>query len=141
MTVASGPAYSRPAKAVATLFVAALVASAARDAGGAFVGWPAAAQASAALIAIAVGLGYYWILASRTSVDATHLVQTWLWPKRVALADIAHARLLRLPGFDWIVAPRLVVHVRGRGPAIVFPAASPDVLREFARLDAASAAR
>ena len=130
-----GPAYSRPAKAMATLLVAALVVTAVRNAGLLDAGaWPAAAKASLGIIAAAVAVCYYWILVSRTSVDATHIAQTWLWPKRVALADVVQAKFIYLPGLAWLIAPRLVVRARGRNAATVFPAAAPAVLREFARL-------
>ena len=137
-----GPAYSRPAKAIATLLVGALAVAAARNAGAlASAAWPAAAKASLAVIAIAVAVCYYWILVSRTSVDATHITQSWLWPKHVRLADITQAKFIYLPGLSWIVAPRLVVQARGRRSAMVFPAASPDVLAEFARLSLGPAPR
>ena len=133
-----GPAYSRPAKAIATLLVGALAVAAARNAvvlAGA--AWPPAAKASLAVIAIAVAVCYYWILVSRTSVDTTHITQTWLWPKHVRLADITQAKFIYLPGLSWIVAPRLVVQARGHRSAMVFPAAGPAVLAEFARLSVA----
>ena len=132
---ADGPAYSRPAKALATLLMAALVVTAVRNAGLLdTAAWPAAAKASLGVIIAAVAVCYYWILVSRTSVDATHIAQTWLWPKRVALADVVQAKFIYLPGLAWLIAPRLVVRARGRNAATVFPAAAPAVLREFARL-------
>ena len=138
----AGPAYSRPAKAIATLLVAALGVTAVRNAGLLdAAAWPSAAKASLGLIAGAVAVCYYWILASRTSVDATHITQTWLWSKRVALADVVQAKFIYLPGLAWLVAPRLVVRARGRGAATVFPAADPAVLREFARLSLGPAPR
>ena len=137
-----GPAYSRSAKAIATLLVGALVVAAVRNAGLlASAAWPAAAKASLAVVTVAVAACYYWILVSRTSVDATHITQTWLWPKHVRLVDITQARFIYLPGLSWIVAPRLVVRARGRGSATVFPAAAPAVLREFARLSLGPVAR
>ena len=136
-----GPAYSRPAKVIATLLVGALVVAAARNAGVlAGAAWPAAAaKASLAVIAIAVAICYYWILVSRTSVDATHIAQSWRWPKHVRLADITQAKFIYLPGLSWIVAPRLVVQARGHRSAMVFPAAGPEVLAEFARLSLGAA--
>ena len=138
----AGPAYSRPAKAIATLLVGALVVAAARNAGLLHsAAWPPTAKASLAVVAVAVAVCYYWILVSRTSVDATHITQSWLWPKHVRLADITQAKFIYLPGLSWIVAPRLVVQARGHGSAMVFPAAGPDVLAEFARLSLGPALR
>lgn len=128
-------AYSLPLKIVATLFVGALVFAAWRAAGDlASAAWTAPAKASLAVLGIGVAVGYGWILGSRTSIDATHITQTWLWPKHVRLADITQAKLVYLPALSWIIAPRLVVRARGRRTAMVFPAAGREVLAEFARL-------
>ena len=128
-------AYSLPLKIVATLFVGALVFAAWRAAGDlASAAWTAPAKASLAALGIGVAVGYGWILGSRTSIDATHITQTWLWPKHVRLADITQAKLVYLPALSWVVAPRLVVRARGRRAAMVFPASGREVLAEFARL-------
>jgi hypothetical protein len=79
-------------------------------------------------------VGSWWaILRGRTSIDATHIRQRWLWSKEVALADIAQLKLIELRGLHWLVAPRLVV--RARGPLLAtFHAADPQVLAAFRRL-------
>ena len=133
-------AYSLPVKALATALLAALVVAAWRSGvDPTSADWTAAAKASLAVVVIGVAVGYGWILASRTSIDATRIRQSWLWPKQVLLADITQARFIYLPGLTWIVAPRLVVRARGRKAAVVFPAAGRAVLAEFARLSLGAA--
>ena len=133
-------AYSLPVKALATVLVGALAAAVWQAAGDlASAAWTGPAKAGLAVVAIGVAAGYGWILASRTSIDATRIRQSWLWPKQVLLADITQARFIYLPGLSWIVAPRLVVRARGRKAAVVFPAAGPEVLAEFARLSLGAA--
>lgn len=80
-----------------------------------------------------VGLCYYWILNSRTAIDDTHIRQTWMWNKEVALADVAHIKFIFVPYLGWLIAPRMVIRARGRG-LLVFHAADPEVLRRFAKL-------
>jgi hypothetical protein len=82
---------------------------------------------------LVVGLGYYWIMVSRTGIDGTHIRQTWMWRKQVALADIAHIKFVYVPGMAWLVAPRLVVRARGRG-VVVFHVADKRVLAKFVHL-------
>ena len=135
-------AYSLPVKALATVLVGALAAAVWQAAGDlASAAWTGPAKASLAVVAIGVAAGYGWILASRTSIDDTRIRQSWLWPKQVLLADITQAKFIYLPWLSWIVAPRLVVRARGRKAAVVFPAAGPAVLAEFARLSVGAARR
>lgn len=131
---AEGPAFSISAKAIATALLAAL----------AWTGVSAAPQIAAhrwsvpqllvTVIAMAaMGLGYYWILRSRTGIDTTHIHQTWLWPKVVAIAEITEAKFIYVPFLAWLITPRLVVRVAGKGK-VVFHAADSRVLAAFARL-------
>jgi hypothetical protein len=62
---------------------------------------------------VVVGAGYCAILVSRTRIDGTHIRQSWLWRKEVALADITQLKLIQLPGLSWLVVPRLLVRARG----------------------------
>ena len=128
-------AYSLPVKALATALIGALVVAAWLAAGDLkSAAWTAPAKASLAVVGLGIVACYYWILVSRTSIDATHITQTWLWPKHVRRTDIMQAKFIYLPWLSWVVAPRLVVQVRGRKAALVFPAAGAEVLAEFARL-------
>jgi hypothetical protein len=76
---------------------------------------------------------WWWILRSRTRIDSDGLHQTWFADKHIPLDDLSVVKVMRLRGFEWLVAPR--VHVRTRmGKFAVFHAASPALLEEFARL-------
>ncbi len=76
---------------------------------------------------------YIGMLRSRTSVSASHVRQRWLWHKEVALADVRQAKLIDLPGLRWLIAPRLMLRLRGGG-FCTFHAADPAVLASFRRL-------
>lgn len=76
-------------------------------------------------------VAYVWILKSRTSIDAQAIEQTWIWKRRVLLADITQAKFIYVPYLSWLIAPRLIVRA---GPGVsVFYSASPQVQRVFAR--------
>ncbi len=129
------PAYSLPAKVIATAFVGALAVAVWRSAADiAQTEWTAHELAALAVMSLAVVLGYGWILASRTSIDATRIAQTWMWPKQARIDEIVQARFVHVPGLEWLVAPRLVVRLQGQHRRLVFPAAGREVLTEFARL-------
>ncbi len=77
-------------------------------------------------------VAYVWILKSRTSIDGQAIEQTWVWKRRVLLADITQAKFIYVPYLSWLIAPRLIVRA---GPGVnVFYSASPQVQRVFARL-------
>jgi hypothetical protein len=76
---------------------------------------------------------YYWMLVSRTRMDEQVIVQTWFIEKRVPLAAITQARLICIPHFEWLVAPRIVVRVQGRGSYVLY-AADRQLWAAFARL-------
>ena len=131
---AEGAAFPLPVKALASLLVAALLFWGIRAADQIVgVGWSAGAVAFMAITLCVIGLCYYWIMCSRTAIDATSIRQTWLWPKRVALADITQAKLIYVPYLRWLIAPRLIVRARGLG-MFVFHAADDKVLRKFVNL-------
>lgn len=73
------------------------------------------------------------ILRSRTRIDATHIEQSWIAHKRVAIADITQVKLIYVPGLAWLIAPRLIVKTR-RPASTVFHTADPQVLQAFATL-------
>ncbi len=131
---ANGAAFPRPVKVLASLLVAALVFWGIRAADQiAGAGWSTSAALFMAVTLGVIALCYYWILHSRTSIDATTIRQTWLWPKEVALADITQAKFIFVPYMGWLIAPRLIVRARGRG-LFVFHAADEKVLQKFAHL-------
>lgn len=77
-------------------------------------------------------VAYVWILKSQTSIDGVAIEQTWLWKRRVALADITQAKFIYVPWLSWLLAPRLIVRA---GPGVrVFYCADPKVIRAFSAL-------
>ena len=129
-----GPAFSLPFKLLATVIVG----------GCAF--WLAQLWAAGSLGSAKTGglgwflagmalMGWTWlaIMRSHTRLDANGLYQRWIWDKHMALDDLAFAKLIRIPGLDWLIAPRLYVRTLV-GKFAVFYAASPEMIREFQRL-------
>lgn len=132
--VAEGAAFPLAVKMLASLLIAALTfwgVQAFDQMTGA--GWSTAAAVFMSVTLCVIGLCYYWILRSRTAIDADSIRQSWLWPKQVALADITQAKFFYVPYLQWLIAPRLMVRARGRG-LFVFHAADPQVLQCFAHL-------
>ncbi len=133
-TTAEGAAFPWPVKVLASLLVAALLFWGIRAADQmAGAGWSASAVAFMAITLGVIALCYYWIMRSRTAIDATSIRQSWLWPKQVALADITQAKFIYVPYMRWLIAPRLIVRARGLG-LFVFHAADDKVLQKFANL-------
>ncbi|MDO8457068.1 MAG: hypothetical protein Q7T07_09175 [Burkholderiaceae bacterium] len=88
--------------------------------------WLAAALA---LMCITV----FYVFRSVTSITSSHLRQSWIWDKEMQVADLAYVKLIRLRGFDWLIAPRLYARSHG-GKFASFYAANPEVLRQFEQL-------
>jgi hypothetical protein len=107
-------------------------------AGALALGKPALQQASfASKLLVAAGLltlviFNYWVIKSRTQVDARAIRQTWIWPKQVLWADVTQAKMIYVPWLAWIIAPRLVVR-GGAGMVTLFHAADDEVLKAFTR--------
>ena len=130
-----GPAFSRTFRIATTLFVLSLgvwlalvwiVESRRGHGGSTLLLWFFAAFAMCVFF-------LFWILRSRTSIDAQALHQTWYTDKHIAIADLADVGVLRVRGLEWLVTPR--VHARTlMGKFAIFHAADPEVLAEFERL-------
>lgn len=73
------------------------------------------------------------ILRSRTTLDTQSIRQTWAWEKKMELRELAYGKVVRVPGLDWLVAPRLYLRTL-MGKFAVFYAADPAMVREFERL-------
>lgn len=92
------------------------------------------------LAAIAMMLYTWWcIVRSVTTLDAERLEQSWIWTKRMDVRELAYARVVRVRGLDWLVAPRLYARTLA-GKFAVFYAADPAMVGEFQRLAAELAA-
>lgn len=74
------------------------------------------------------------IVRGKTTLDSTCLQQSWVWAKRTELRDLAYAKLIRVRGLDWLIAPRLYTKTFS-GKLAVFYAAAPEMLAEFQRLE------
>jgi hypothetical protein len=131
-----GPAFSMPFKVLATAIVLGMTAwmgnlwLSGKATGGvvSIFSWFLAALAMLACI-------WWWILRSRTRIDAEGLQQTWLWQKHMPMQELAHVRLVRIRGLEWLIAPRLYARTFA-GKLIIFYAADVALLREFERLAA-----
>jgi hypothetical protein len=75
----------------------------------------------------------WFILRGTTVLDANAIRQSWVWEKRVALSELAYAKLIRVRGLDWLIAPRLYTKTFSNKLA-VFYATHPSMLEEFERL-------
>ena len=131
----SAPAYSRFFRLLATALVAGTASwmymlwkTGKLEVSGGLSGlaWP---------IAALLLMAYTWwhIQTSRTTLAADALHQTWMWDKKMELRELAYGRLVRLRGFDWLIAPRLYVRTL-LGKFAVFYTADPVLLAEFERL-------
>ncbi len=73
------------------------------------------------------------IVTSRTRIDDKALHQSWVWDKNMEYADLAFCKLIRIPGLDWLVAPRLYARTL-MGKFAVFYAADAEMIDDFQRL-------
>lgn len=131
---AEGPSFPLSVKLLATVLMAGVL----------FWGWRVADQIASAsmggggygfLLATILVLvcGYWGMLRSRTAISATHISQRWLWNKRVDLAEVTQAKMIHLPYLSWLIAPRLMLKVKGRG-LYTFHIADPAVMAIAQRL-------
>ncbi|MBC7918892.1 MAG: hypothetical protein H7Y28_13900 [Rhodoferax sp.] len=85
--------------------------------------------------ALAMMLWTQWhILRGRTRLTTTMLEQSWVWRKQVHLAELAHAKLVRVKGFEWLIAPRLYTRTVGNKLTVIY-ATGPEMLAELQRLE------
>jgi len=128
-------AYSLPFRIVATVLVfgaaawlALLWQSGKLGAGSSLASWFVAGEAM---------MLYTWwcIVRSVTTLDGEQVRQTWMWTKKLELRELAYARVIRVRGLDWLIAPRLYARTL-LGKFSVFYAAEPEMVAEFDRLAA-----
>ncbi len=94
-------------------------------------GWFAAAVAL-------MGWTLWHIIRSKTSLSDRLLHQSWIWDKQIDRSDIAYAKLIRVRGLTWLVAPRLYVRTL-EGKFAVFYAAEAPMIKAFEQLEADTA--
>ncbi len=75
----------------------------------------------------------FYVFRSVSSVSSTHLKQSWIWNKEMLISDLAYVKLIRLRGFDWLIAPRLYARTHG-GKFASFYASTPAVLEQFEKI-------
>ena len=73
------------------------------------------------------------VLHSQVKLDAVGLHQSWMWQKHMPYDELAYAKLIRVRGLEWLMAPRLYVRTLA-GKFAVFYATEEVVLQECARL-------
>jgi len=82
---------------------------------------------------VLMGITAFYILRSHTSLSAIHLRQSWIWDKEMQVAEFAYAKLIRVRGLEWLIAPRLYVRSQG-GKFATFYGSTPEVLTQFEHL-------
>lgn len=80
-----------------------------------------------------VAFGGWTVLTSETSIDGEAIRQETWWSKKVALADLTQVKLVRVPGWDAIVVPRLLVRTKGLG-VTTFTAGDAQLVEAFHEL-------
>lgn len=86
------------------------------------------------LAALALMAYTLWcILTSVTTLKSDAIEQTFVWNKHVELRELAYVKLIRVPGLDWLIAPRLYCRTL-LGKFAVFYASDRLVISEFERL-------
>ena len=131
---AEGTAFTPTIKALAVLLVLGIAVYVVRlwpEQGWLTLGWQSLGFMAATLVVVLACLGY--ICWSRVRIDDTHIEQTWIWRKRVAIAEISQLKLIYVPYMSWLIAPRLVVRLGVTG-WYVFHAADRGVLQRFYQL-------
>jgi hypothetical protein len=126
-----GRSFTRTSQALACIMVAGVI----------WQGWLALQRPDAApldrttLILLVMGMASLlaclaFILTSRTRIDGTHISQTGIWPRQVAIARISQLKMIHVPRLSWLIAPRLVVRT-GLTGWYVFHAAEAPVIARF----------
>jgi len=129
-----GPAFTATIKALSVLLVLGIAVYVVRlwpEDGWLSLGLQSLCLMSATFVGVLACLGY--ICWSRVRIDNTHIEQTWIWRKRVAIAEISQLKLIYVPYMSWLIAPRLVVRLGVTG-WYVFHAADRRVLQRFYQL-------
>ena len=129
-----GASFSPALKGLATAMVLALVAGTWRAVIlGAWGQLDGQSLGVIGFLAVLILAAYRGILTSRTRIDGLGIEQTWLWQKKVKLAEITQLKLIHVPSLSWLIAPRLVVRTHGIG-VTTFHVADPQLLEACRKL-------
>jgi hypothetical protein len=80
----------------------------------------------------------WFVLSGTTRLTHVAIEQSWMWPKRLELRNMAYAKLIRVRGFEWLIAPRLYTKSFS-GKLLVFYASDRTMLDAFKELENAIA--
>jgi len=72
----------------------------------------------------------YILLTGKTTLTQTELRQDWFWQKSTPVNGITYVRFFRIPGWEWLIAPRLYVQ-SGTGPLRAYHAYGEQMWKEF----------
>lgn len=130
----SGPAFSLAFKFLITVVVAGCAAWGVRLwlQGKLGQGFNTGAAWFAAALAM---MAWTWWASMRsiTSIGRDELRQSWVWTKKMPVGELAYARLVRVRGLEWLIAPRLYVRTLV-GKFTVFYVADKRLVAESERL-------
>ena len=139
----SAPAFSKPFKLLALLIVSACISWMYQLLQLGKLASNNTLSPSNGLIWLCCGLALmaYTVVAvyrSKTTLDGDiesggKIQQTWIWDKEVNLKEIAYAKLIRVRGLDWLIAPRLYVRTV-MGKFTVFYTTGPVMIEAFRKL-------
>ena len=73
------------------------------------------------------------VVRSRVRIDSQGLHQTWIWDKQQNFDELAYAKLLRIRGLEWLMAPRLYTRTLA-GKFTVFYLCRPEMLETSTRM-------
>lgn len=134
-TAVHGPAFTVSFKAVATAIVVGCTFAVGRLWFGAGVSHNSSVSLWFVAALAMLAMTWWSILRSTTRIKDNALFQRWMWDKHMDLSELAYARLIRIRGFDMIIAPRLYARTLA-GRFAVFYGATPELLAEFERIAA-----
>jgi hypothetical protein len=129
-----GPSFSPTMKVLSSVLVLGLLAGGGQVLQqGAWAQWNSGTRWLMGGVGAVILMGYWGILRSRTSMDGHCIRQSWLWHKEVRLADITRLKLIHVPGWTWLVSPRLVVQAGAIG-VTTFHVADPKLIEAMKKL-------
>ncbi len=82
---------------------------------------------------VLMGITVFYVFRSETSITNSHLRQSWIWDKEMQVTDLAYVKLIRLRGFDWLIAPRLYARTHS-GKFASFYSANTAVIEQFIKI-------
>ena len=125
----SGPSFGPLFKALTWFIIAALLVWMLR------LQLPSSNAATVWAWAAWITLAYTAWTVQRSQLHIGHdaIAQDWMWRKRLAVADLAYIKLIRVRGLEWLMAPRVYARTM-QGSFAVFYCADKALLAEFERM-------